>query len=123
MVYEPEYGPVDREQQVRTWGMIMHLSQLANFLLPVAGIIIPIVIWQVKKNELPELDIHGKIIVNWMLGTLIYGVVCFLLVFALVGFVLLPVLAALGIIFPIIGGIKANNGEVWKYPLSIAFFR
>jgi uncharacterized Tic20 family protein len=32
-------------------------------------------------------------------------------------------LVIIGIVFPIIGGIKANNGEVWKYPLSIPFFK
>ena len=39
-----------------------------------------------------------------------------------IGFLLLGVLAILGIVFPIIGGIKASNGEVWPYPLSIKFF-
>lgn len=28
----------------------------------------------------------------------------------------------LGIIFPIIGTVKAANGILWKYPLSIPFF-
>ncbi|MGA2060305.1 MAG: DUF4870 domain-containing protein [Thermoguttaceae bacterium] len=32
-------------------------------------------------------------------------------------------LTALCIIFPIVGGIKAKNGELWKYPLSIQFFK
>ena len=118
-----ELQPAEYQQQVRMWGMIMHLSQLANFLLPVAGIVAPIVIWQIKKNEMPELDIHGKIIVNWLLSSLIYGVLCFFLVFALIGLFLLPALAVLGIVFPIIGGIKANSGEVWKYPLTIPFIR
>ena len=118
-----DHEPADYQQQVRMWGMIMHLSQLANFLMPIAGIVIPIVIWQVKKNEMPELDIHGKIIVNWLLSSLVYGVLCVILLFALVGWLLLPALAVLGIAFPIIGGVKANNGEIWKYPLSITFIR
>lgn len=28
-------------------------------------------------------------------------------------------LAIVCIVFPIIGGVKANNGEVWAYPLSL----
>lgn len=118
-----DYTPIGREQQVRLWGMILHLSQLTNFLLPVAGIIIPIVIWQIKKADLPELDVHGKIVANWLISSLIYGVCCVLLVFVFVGIILLLVLALLGILFPIIGGIKASNGEVWKYPLSIEFIK
>ena len=30
-------------------------------------------------------------------------------------------LGVVGIIFPIIAAIKANSGEVWKYPLAISF--
>jgi len=40
----------------------------------------------------------------------------------LVGFILIWVLGLLALIFPIIGAIKANDGEVWPYPLSIRFF-
>ncbi len=121
---EREYGdPMDREQQTRQWAMFVHLSLLAGFVVPFAGFVLPIVLWQVKKNELPGIDIHGKIVVNWILSAIIYAFVCFLLVFVLVGIPLLIALAILGIVFPIIGGVKASNGEVWKYPLSITFLR
>jgi len=29
----------------------------------------------------------------------------------------------MGIVFPIIGGMKANNGELWEYPLTIKFLK
>ena len=35
---------------------------------------------------------------------------------------LLPIVWIGGIVFMVIGGIKANTGEVWKYPLAIPFF-
>jgi uncharacterized Tic20 family protein len=38
------------------------------------------------------------------------------------GMLLFALLGILAVVFPIIGGLKANNGEVWKYPLSITFF-
>jgi uncharacterized protein len=116
-------APVDTEQQTRQWAMFLHLSQLANFLLPLGGLIVPIVIWQIKKTELPGIDVHGKMVVNWIISELIYFFVSFILLFVLVGFLLLPALAVLAIVFPIIGGVKASNGEVWKYPLSIPFFK
>jgi len=114
---------VPTEQQARMWAMFLHLSQLAGFALPLAGLVVPILIWQLKKAELPELDVHGKIVVNWILSALIYAVVCVILVFLVVGIPLLLLLAVLAIVFPIVGGIKANNGEAWKYPLSISFFK
>ena len=115
--------PVDPEQQTRQWAMFLHFSQLANFLAPLAGVIIPIVIWQIKKTELPGIDVHGKIVANWIISAVLYGILCFILTFVFVGMPLLMVLFAIAIIFPIVGGIKANNGEAWKYPLSITFFK
>ncbi len=103
--------------------MLLHFSQLAAFLFPLGGLIVPILIWQFKKTELPEIDVHGKVVLNWIISEILYFVVCFILIFVLVGIPLLIVLSILAIIFPIVGGIKANNGEVWKYPLSIAFFK
>ena len=114
---------VPTEQQARMWAMFLHLSQLAGFALPLAGLVVPILIWQLKKAELPELDVHGKIVVNWILSALIYAVVCVILIFLVVGIPHLLLLAVLAILFPIVGGNKANNGEARKYPLSISFFK
>lgn len=105
------------------WGMMLHFSVFASYVIPIAGVIVPIVIWQMKKEEMPIIDAHGKVVLNAIISFLIYGAVAGLLTLVFVGFLLLMVLAALGIIFPIIGGIKANNGEVWPYPLTIQFIK
>jgi uncharacterized protein len=115
--------PVDLEQQTRQWAMFLHLSQLAGFIVPFGGLIVPIIIWQIKKAELPGIDVHGKNVINWIISAVIYGIVSFILIFVVVGIPLLVALAVVGIVFPIIGGIKASNGEVWKYPLTISFIK
>ncbi len=61
--------------------------------------------------------------VNWIISEVIYFLVSFILCFIFVGFLLLFALAIVAVIFPIIGGIKANDGEVWKYPLAIPFLK
>ena len=43
--------------------------------------------------------------------------------FILVGFLTMFALVLVSIIFPIIGAIKASEGEVWPYPLSIPIFK
>jgi len=101
---------------------MMHLTQLANYFVPMAGIVIPIVIWQLKKEEMPELDAHGRIIANWLVSALIYSLIFGLLVFVFIGIPLLVILFSLSIIFPIVGGIKASNGEAWHYPSSLKLF-
>ena len=107
----------------RQWAMLLHFSLLAGFIVPILGLIVPIVIWQLKKTELPEIDAHGKVVVNWIISAIIYGVACLLLSIIYIGIPFLFVLTALCVIFPIIGGIKANNGELWNYPLSIQFLK
>lgn len=104
-------------------GMFLHLSQLINVLIPMGGVIAPIVIWQIKKDEMPALDAHGKMIVNWFISALIYAVVSGILSIILIGFLGLLALAVLGVVYPIVGGIKANNGELWEYPLTIKFLK
>jgi uncharacterized Tic20 family protein len=111
------------EQEARQWAMFLHLSQLAGYVIPLLGLITPIVIWQVKKEQYPVLDEHGKAVVNWIISELIYGAIGFILVFVVIGIPILGVLGILAIIFPIIGGIKANNGEIWHYPLTITFVK
>lgn len=116
-------GSQDIEQQSRQWAMFLHLSQFAGFAVPIAGLVVPIVLWQMKKDELPGIDEHGKIVMNWIISEVIYGIASILLIVALIGIPLLIALGVVGIIFPIIGGIKANNGELWQYPMSIRFLK
>ncbi|MEM6329055.1 MAG: DUF4870 domain-containing protein [Planctomycetota bacterium] len=114
--------PAVIERETRQWAMILHLSQFAGYVLPLAGYAAPIVIWQVKKDALPAIDDHGRAVVNWILSELIYFVAFFVLVFLLVGIPLLILLAIAGVVFPIIGAVKARDGELWRYPLSFRFF-
>lgn len=62
-------------------------------------------------------------VVNWLISSLIYALVAGLLTMVLIGIPLLIALYVCGLVFPIIGGIRANNGELWKYPLTIEFIK
>lgn len=120
---EPHGGMGLATNEEKQMGMFLHLSQLINVLLPPVGLIVPIVLWQLKKEEMPGLDAHGKNVVNWIISSVIYVFVSVILVFVVIGIPLLMIIGLLGIIFPIIGGIKANNGEIWNYPGAIRFLK
>jgi uncharacterized Tic20 family protein len=62
-------------------------------------------------------------VVNWLISSLIYFVVSLVLAIVLIGILGLVALGIMSIVFPIIGGIKANNGELWEYPLTIKFLK
>lgn len=121
MQYQPP-TPLQIAEQ-KQWGLFLHLSQFAGFAVPFLGIIAPIVIWQMKKDQIPELDAHGKMVTNWIISTVIYSVASFVLMFVLVGFLTFLALMVMSIVFPIIGAVKANNGELWEYPLTIKFLK
>ena len=118
----PPRSPSSVQADSRKWAMLIHLSQLANLVAPLCGFVAPILIWQIQKEQMPELDAHGHVVTNWMISSVIYFLICIPLCFILVGFVLISLLVALMLIYPIIGGIKAGEGIVWRYPGSIRFF-
>jgi len=113
----------DIESETRQWALFIHLSQFAHFAFPLGGIILPIVLWQLKKDELPGVDAHGRTVLNWAISIFIYVVICIPLCFVLIGIPLLIILGLVAIIFPVIGAIKANEGLLWEYPASITFFK
>lgn len=103
--------------------MACHLSALAGFVVPFGNVLGPLLVWQIKKNEIPAVDPHGKASLNFQLTvliiTLIAGVLAFALSFVCIGLLLIPVVGLLplaGMIFAVIAGIKANNGEEYRYP-------
>jgi hypothetical protein len=109
------------EREARQWAMFLHLSLLAGWAVPVAGLLAPILIWQLKKEEFPVLEEHGKVVLNWVFSLFLYSLISAILVFVFVGIFLLIAIGVLSIVFPIIGGLKANEGVLWRYPLSLPF--
>jgi uncharacterized Tic20 family protein len=103
--------------------MACHLSALAGLIVPFGNLLGPLLVWQIKKNQIPAVEPHGKASLNFQLTalilTLIAGVLAFALSFVCIGFLLIPVVAVLplaAMIFAVIAGIKANNGEPYRYP-------
>ena len=111
------------EAALKQWGLFLHLSLLAGFLVPFGGLVVPIVIWQMKKQEIPGLDEHGCNAMNFIISMFIYGAICIPLVFLFIGIPLLIILGILGVVFPIIAALKANEGVCWRYPMAITFLK
>jgi uncharacterized Tic20 family protein len=129
------------ENTDRNWAMFLHLSLLlaplvfAVTMMPVillVGNIATIAIWQVKKGDVPGLDQHGRSVANWIISCVVYLIVLFILryfnfffmpeIFYVIEQGLASAIVVCYLVFPIIGGLKAKKGEVWRYPLAIPFF-
>lgn len=105
-----------RGRETNQWAMFIHFSILAGWIVPIGGLIVPILLWQIKKDELPGIVPHAHIVLNWIVTSLVYALICFVLTFVLIGVLGFIALGIATIIFAVIGGIKANAGEAWEYP-------
>jgi len=105
---------------VRTWCVMCHLSALAGFVIPGAGHILgPLIVWLVKRGDSAEIDAHGKEALNFQISMLIYNVVAGILCLIVIGFVLLAVLHVLNVVFVIIASLRASEGQMYRYPLTL----
>jgi uncharacterized Tic20 family protein len=123
------------EQKNRNWAMGCHLAALALYIgIPFGNIFGPLIIWLIKKDEIPLVDEQGKESLNFQISLILYGVAMVILI-ALFSFtiVLIPLAAVLAILLMAIGlvnlvliiyaALKASNGESFSYPLAIKFFK
>ena len=65
----------DVSSDANLWSMFIHLSQFCGYAAPLAGMIVPVVLWQIKKDDSEVIDRHGRIVVNWIISELIYAAV------------------------------------------------
>jgi len=104
----------------RTLAALTHLSGLAGYLLPLGGIIVPIVIWVVKSDSRVISSIAKQAILLNVCVFLV-GAAAALLWLTIV---LIPVvivfwmaLGLVAIVLPIVGALRAWDGVYYSYPL------
>ena len=107
----------------RTWGMLCHLIAFSGVVIPFGNIIGPLVIWLIKKDEMPFVDDQGKESLNFQITMFIAVIVCVLLAFVFIGFLLMIVLLIFWLVVVIIAAIKANDGVYYRYPYAIRFLK
>lgn len=105
----------------RPLAVLLHLSALVGYAIPFANLLIPLVIWLVKRHESPDIDAVGREVLNFNLSMLVYALAGFLLLLVLIGFLILPALWLFGIVVTIIAAVRANDGWRYRYPLTLRF--
>lgn len=117
----PPQTPPPVQKPDRTWDVLCHISALAGLAIPFGSILGPLIVWLIKKNELPSVDAHGKEALNFQLSVLIYLVISAVLVLLVIGVFLMIAIAIAAIVLVVIASVKASNGEFYRYPLTIRF--
>jgi uncharacterized protein len=96
---------------------LMLLCHLSVFLS--APFLLPFIVWLVKRNEDGPVGAHAAEVLNFHLSYLIYSLCCIPLIFLGVGVALLIVIGIASIVLAIIGAVKASDGILYRYPLTI----
>ncbi len=110
-------------QDERTWAMLAHLSALAFFICPFGNLVGPLIVWLVKRDQLPLVADQGKEAVNFNISVTLAALVCGALVLVLVGILLGVALFIFWLSMTIIAAIKANEGIRYRYPLTLRLIK
>jgi uncharacterized Tic20 family protein len=113
---QPPALPADPipSQDEKNLALIMHVLSLVGF-----SLIGPLIIWLIKKDESAFINIQGRELLNFQLSILIYAVICIPLCFILIGIPMLFVVGIASLILTIIGLIRATEGKIYRFPLTI----
>ena len=128
----PSDGVPSKEE--RQWAMFAHLSALVGGLLTSAiggwGFFIgPLVIWLLKKDEMPFAGDQAKEALNFNITvSAIFLILLILTILSLgLGAILtLPIMLVVGIgalVLIIMAAIKANDGIAYRYPFTIRLIK
>ena len=120
-VHGDDPSPGDRNDN--TFGILCHLLALAGLSIPFGNVLGPLILWLVKRADSPYLDATGKEAVNFNITWAIYSALAALSILAFIGFVLFPLVSLTWIILVIVASLKASDGKIYRYPLTIRFFK
>jgi uncharacterized Tic20 family protein len=109
----------------KTWALVAHFGGAAGAFIGAGtlGWVGPLVALLAKGNQSPTVRAHAIAALNFQLLWSIITVICWILVCAIIGFILAPAAMVIAIVFGIIGGVKANDGQLYRYPMSVSMIK
>ncbi|HTF12659.1 MAG TPA: DUF4870 domain-containing protein [Asanoa sp.] len=109
----------------KTWALVAHLggAALAFFSAGTLGWIAPLVSLLAKGNTSPTVRAHAVAALNFQIVWAIVAVIGWATACLVIGFIIFPIATLIAVIFGIIAGVKANEGQLYRYPLSVSIIK
>jgi uncharacterized protein len=107
-------------QDERTMALLSHILAIFFSFIP------PLIIWLVNKDATPAKPFvvdQAKEALNFQITVILAALVAGVLTVILIGFLLLPVISIANLVLCIIAGLKANNGEYYRYPFTLRLIK
>jgi uncharacterized Tic20 family protein len=109
---------------IRTWCVLCHAAALLGlFFHFLWHLLVPLIVWLVKRGDSPEVDAHGKESLNFQISMLIYDAIAAILCIVLIGIPILIALWVLNTVLVIIASIQASEGKFYRYPITIRLIK
>jgi uncharacterized Tic20 family protein len=108
---------VETGNDAKNMGVLCHLL---GFFTSFVG---PLIIWLIKKDQMPFVDHHGKEALNFQITLAIAFVVAGIAVFCIIGPFLVPIIVLADLILSIIACVAASKGEYYKYPWCLRLIK
>jgi uncharacterized protein len=77
------------------------------------------VIWLTKGKEMEFVATEAEEALNFQITMLIAFLICWVLVFVLIGFLLMALVAIADLILVIMAAVSASKGEPYRYPFAL----
>jgi uncharacterized Tic20 family protein len=105
----------------KTWALVAHFGGAAGAFIGggTLGWVAPLVALLAKGNESPTVRAHAVAALNFQIVWTVVTIIGWALACVLIGFIIAPIAIIIAIVFGIIAGVKANDGQLYKYPLTI----
>lgn len=78
-----------------------------------------LLVWILKKEDSAYLADQAKEALNFQITVLIASFIAGILIWLLIGFILLPIIWLLNIVFCITAAISSSKGELYRYPICL----
>ena len=112
--FESRYGSGPPTSEDRILALISHLSPLVG-----AGVIAPLVIYLVKKDTSAFAADQAKEALNFHITVMLALVVSGILAVVVIGLFMIFAVLAVACVLAILAAIKANDGEMYRYPYTL----
>jgi uncharacterized Tic20 family protein len=112
----PDEYPFSRpSSDERLLGVLSHLLAI----VPGIGILGPLVIYLLKKDESSFVEACAKESLNFQLTIIIAAIISFILVVVFIGLLLLWALGILNVVLVIVATVKASEDKIYRYPFNL----
>ena len=119
-------------KQERLWATFVHVGGLGAYIgLPLGNLLVPYILWLIKRNEMPFVKSQGIEALNFNISITLYLLLASVLltlsfitgigIFSALGGLFAFVVIIFHVSLVIMASLRANDGEGYRYPYTFRF--